>query len=110
MRFVEFVVLALATWRIAYVLQFERGPFAVFARARALLGVEHDEDGQPVSWPEGEAGRLVGCIRCGSVWIGVCLAGLYLAWPLAATVLALPFALSAVAIAVEVIIDGKSEH
>lgn len=110
MQLVEFVVLALATWRIAYLVQFERGPFAVFSRLRERLGIEHDEDGEPVSWPDSEPGRLVGCIRCGSVWTGVCLVGLYLAWPLAATVLALPFALSAVAIAMEVMINGQSEY
>ncbi len=110
MQLVELVVLGLACWRLASLAQFERGPFAVFTRLRGRFGVEHDEDGLPVSWPDGEVGRMARCIRCGSVWVGVGLAGLYLWWPVAATLLALPFALSAVAIALEVIFDGTGEH
>lgn len=85
-------------WRIGRMLQYERGPLSVFTRLRLRLGVQHDEDGEPVSWPDTEAGRLVRCLDCGSVWVAVGLAGIYLWQPSAALAMALPFALSAVAI------------
>lgn len=108
MPLVDLIILALATWRLVLLVQQERGPFAGFTRLRERLGVAHDEDGAPISWPDTELGRLIRCCWCGSVWVGIGLAGVYMAWPMAATVLALPFALSAGALIVEVIVDGKS--
>lgn len=108
MPLVDLVILALACWRLVLLVQQERGPLAVFTRIRERLGVMHDEDGMPVSWPDTEVGLLVRCCRCGSIWVGVGLAGIYLATPVAATLLALPFALSAGALIVEVIVDGQS--
>ncbi len=91
-------------------LQYERGPMQVLARLRMRFGVEHDEDGEPVSWPDTEIGRLARCLDCGSVWVGVGLAGLYFLWPTVVLALAIPFALSAVAIGLGVMIDGTSRH
>lgn len=96
----ELIVLGLATWRIADLLHYGRGPYGVFTRLRGRLRVSHDEDGEPVAWPDTEMGRLLRCLDCGSVWVGTGLVGLYLWSPWVAVILALPFALSAMAIGV----------
>ncbi len=98
LHFVELLILGLGVWRIARLLQYERGPLSVFARLRGRLGVQHDEDGEPLGWPDSEAGRLLRCLDCGSVWVGLGMAGLYLWQPALVLALALPFALSAAAI------------
>ena len=110
MSLVELVVLALATWRLGRLVQFERGPGAIFIRLRELAGVEHDEDGKPTSYPDTELGILARCLDCGSVWIGVGLAGLYLLAPGPALVVALPLALSGAAVGLEVMVDGTRQH
>jgi hypothetical protein len=106
LRLVELILLGLATWRIASLVQYERGPWAVFSRIRGWFGIQHNEDGEPLGWPDSETGRLLRCLDCGSVWVGLGMAGLYLAWPLAACIVALPFALSAFAIALRRVIDA----
>ena len=111
MTLVDVLVLALATWRLTSLLLNERGPWALLARLRALGGVEHDRDGEPVSWPATEVGTLLGCHWCSSVWVGLGLAGLYLLAPGLALVLSLPLALSAAVILVqEVMQHGSRGH
>jgi hypothetical protein len=94
----EFVVLALATWRLTSLLVWEDGPFEVFAKLRHFLGVRYDER----SMPEGTNWFAKGviCPACASVWFGVGWAVAYWLWP-DVWWIALPFALSAGAIAVE---------
>ncbi len=107
MSAIELVVLALACWRLSRLLVDERGPFAVLVRIRERLAdVEHNDRGEPVSWPDNERGLAVRCLDCVSVWIGAGLVGLYLLSPGVAVVLALPFALSAVALLGRRIVDG----
>lgn len=96
----EFVILGLATWRIADLLHYGRGPYGVFTRIRERFGIGHNGDGEPLSWPDTELGRLVRCLDCGSIWVGAGLVGLYVWSAWLAVVLALPFALSAMAIGV----------
>ncbi len=105
---VEVVVLCLACWRISHMVQYERGPLAVFTRVRRLAAVHHGEDGEPLAWPDTEMGRLARCLWCGSVWVGAGLVGLYLYAPAVAIVLALPFALSAAAIVIQEVANGQS--
>jgi hypothetical protein len=108
--FLDFAVLALATARLARMLTGERGIYGAFARLRRLFGIEHDEDGEPVSWPDTEAGRLLRCPLCCSVWVGAGMVGLYLWAPGITVIVALPLALSAVAVTWGEWVDGQSEH
>ena len=110
MTLLDLVILALATWRIGSLAHYERGPFRIFGTIRSHFGVTHDDDGEPIAWPDTEMGRLIRCLDCGSVWIGLGLAGLYFLSPRWAVVLAFPFALSAAAIGLEVIIGGTRKH
>jgi len=110
MTIVEFAVLGLAAWRITRLVLYERGPAGLFTWFRSKIGVEHNDEGEPTTYPDSELGRLVACLDCGSVWAGLGLVGLYLLSPWVATLVALPFALSAAAIVIGRWIDGKSQH
>lgn len=95
----EFIVLALATWRLTSFLVWEDGPLEVFARTRHLLGVRYDETSQPYgsNW----FAKGVICPACASVWFGTLWA---IAYVFDVWWIALPFALSAGAIVVERIV------
>lgn len=98
MRLLEFVVLALATWRLTSLLVWEDGPFEMFAKLRHLLGVRYDEGNQPYgsNW----FAKGVVCPACASVWFGLFWGIMYLLWK-PSWMVALPLALSAGAMMVE---------
>lgn len=98
MQLLDFVILALAAWRISNMIHYERGPVAIFRRFRQIFGVSHDESDEPTTYPSTEMGELLSCLDCGSIYIGVGLVGLYLAAGSVACYVALPFAISAGAI------------
>jgi len=106
--FMDYLILALATWRIANLLTYEDGPFAAFERLRYRLGVRHDDYGRHA---KNELARGLLCLWCNSVWVGVALTVAYWLTP-ASRWLALPLALSAAAILIDGAIgkmdDGKS--
>lgn len=98
---VEFIVFALATWRLSSLLTAEPGPFKVFQHIREAAGIQHDEDGRISVTPDTFAAGVLGCIWCVSVYIGAIAALCALLWPVVSFWLALPFALSAAAVIVE---------
>ena len=53
-----FIILSLACYRLTVLFVHDTGPFDVFKRARARL-------------------KMLGCVRCASVWIGAILATIY---------------------------------
>jgi len=55
MSALDLLVLALATWRVAYMIANEHGPFRVFERLRNALPL----------------GGLTTCLYCLSVWVGL---------------------------------------
>ena len=93
-----FLTLALATWRLTSLLVWEDGPFEIFARLRLHLGVRYDDMSQP--YGKNWLARGIACPACASVWFGIMWAVAYWLWPDVVWV-ALPFALSAGAIALE---------
>jgi Protein of unknown function (DUF1360) len=56
--FFRFLIAALATWRLAFLLTRERGPWGVLERLRR--GTEHRV-----------AGELLTCVKCAGVWIAI---------------------------------------
>jgi hypothetical protein len=54
----RFILAALATWRLAFLLTREDGPGRVFARLRRGLGT-------------GFAGQLFGCVKCVGMWMAL---------------------------------------
>jgi len=93
----EFIVLALATWRISSLLVDEVGPFRIFIRLRQLVGITHDMDDNVAIIPDGFLPEVLSCIWCCSIWTGLFWTVMYLLCDYS-FYLALPFALSAVAI------------
>ncbi|KKM96616.1 hypothetical protein LCGC14_1176320 [marine sediment metagenome] len=86
----EVIIIGLAAWRLASLLVFEDGPFAVFARLRQRVGLDD----------EGEIGRvaeLLSCIWCTGFWMAVIMAGLWVVVPWVVMV----FAAAAVVLAAE---------
>ena len=95
----EILVLGFATWRLSAMLSYEIGPFGIFFRLRGLLGFNQFDNGEEVA-PETFFGNLFACVWCLSVWIAI---GVWIAYRLwtPTLIVAVPFALSAVAIMVE---------
>ncbi len=98
MTIIDLLILALATWRATSLLNNEDGPGEVFAKIRSKLGVKYDEHSK--AYGTNIVAEAVCCIFCLSVWFGLFWTILYPAWQLS-IYLALPFALSAVAIIIE---------
>ena len=98
MTLVELIVYGLATWRIASLLVDEPGPFRIFVRLRSLVGITHDEDDNVAVIPDGFLPELLSCLWCTSLWVGFFCTIMYLLFPQVSFYLALPFALSALAI------------
>jgi hypothetical protein len=98
MKIIDFIVMGIATYRLALLLTQERGPFDVFLRIRALTGIEHDDGGVPYMIPERFWSRLLSCVWCSSVWIGFGITIIYYIFPALSIAVLLPFALSGMAI------------
>jgi hypothetical protein len=98
MTIIEFVVFGLATWRIASLLVDEPGPFRIFIRIRSWVGITHDMDDNVAVIPDGFLPEMLSCLWCCSIWVGVACTTMYLLLPQISFYLALPFALSALAI------------
>jgi len=97
----DLAVLLLTTWRVSAMLSYEAGPWDLFLRLRATLGIEHDADGAVTGFPMRLLPRLFSCVWCLSIWVGAIFAVSYWLAPDICRWLALPFALSAGAIIVE---------
>ena len=64
-RFSDLIESALSTWRLTHMLMYERGPYDCFTFIRTSAGIEHDEDKNPISWPDN---HVLSCFLCLSVW------------------------------------------
>lgn len=91
---VHLVILAFSCWRITGLLADEEGPFRIFERIRNKAGIKYNEKNEP--YPTSEFARLLTCVWCLSMWVGIIIVAVYarnenVIWYL------LPFALSAFA-------------
>ena len=106
MNIFTFVILSLATWRVSKLLTGEAGPFNVFLKIRKASGIVH-LDYTPYQIPDTFFAQLLSCVWCTSVWVGTLW---FVAWYLApkeTELIAIPLALSAVAILFESHISPK---
>ncbi len=81
----QFVILALATWRLSFMFSREDGPFDLFRRVRLFLGAREVVTG---AWTaQSMTGKLVLCPLCLSVWVAaflyLAIALLPILWPVA---------------------------
>jgi len=101
---VDWLLTALAAWRLAYLLVEEDGPGAVFARLRYRAGVRvvpaQTADGQLTTARIAQTSLAQGltCVWCVSVWTAGGLWALWALWPPVGRALATWLALSALAI------------
>ena len=95
----NYLILALATWRISSLLANEAGPYDIFERLRKCAGVYYDDYSNPQG--KNELAKMLVCGWCSSVWIGAALVMAY--WLLSDVVvwLVLPLALSTAAIVID---------
>lgn len=95
----DFLILTLAAWRISNLFVNEDGPLMIFAEIRRLAGVTYNEASEPIAG--NEAAKLLTCVFCCSVWLGLAIAVAYYFYPVYTFWACLPFALSAGAIVID---------
>lgn len=93
----EFLLLALATWRISSLLVHEAGPGHIFVRIRSMAGVKYSPDTFQQFAPTMLAEVFL-CVWCMSIYIGTGWALFYYLFPKIAVAVALPLFFSAVSI------------
>ena len=74
---VEALLIGAAAWRIAALISYERGPFDIFLQFRKLLGFQHNENGEPTTWPDGIVQKIVSCVWCIGIYSVVAMWGLW---------------------------------
>ncbi len=67
----DLLVMALATWRLSFLIVREDGPLDVFRRIRSKVGIIHHDDGSIASIPERQMAKLFGCLNCISLWVAL---------------------------------------
>ena len=92
----EIVILALAVWRLSSMLVNEDGPLHIFHKLRYKMGMRYNENS--IEYPTTPLSDLFACVWCMSMWVGFGITVVYLLLEAAAVYIAMPFALSAVAI------------
>lgn len=104
----DFLVLALAAWRLAVFFVREEGPWRIARRIRERAGIEHDEDGQPFGYPDTTLAAALACVWCSSVWTAAGMLVLWLTGPGAVVVLV--FGIAGAAAVVEVMMGRMQDH
>lgn len=106
MDILHILILGLATWRGASLLASERGPYAMFEWVREKCGVRYTEShGQEIAVTNTELAKMISCPYCNSVWLGAIASILYITLGIAAVWMALPLALSALALVVGSLVE-----
>lgn len=98
-----FVILALATWRVAHLLVDETGPFEIFDWLRAQFGIRVSEEGEFYlrEGSDNQIGKMLLCLQCTSMWVGLLFGVLYKLWPIFTFNLAVVLAFSALACVID---------
>jgi hypothetical protein len=95
-----FLVLGLATWRVASLLVNESGPFHVFTKIRKLAGIQHDSNEKALIVPDRFLAGVLSCVWCCSIYVGFFWLIFWSVFPTIAFLLACGFSLSALAITI----------
>ncbi len=93
---IDFTIMALATWRVAFLLVYEGGPFGVIRYVRQWLGIDHGPEGQPIPYEGGGFGGLFACIWCMAFWQAIMVLVVWVYAPYVVVGLALWGAASAI--------------
>lgn len=101
MTAVEFLILALATFRVSSLFVKETGPGRLFLKLREGFGIVHDQDDKILIVPETFLAGIFSCVWCFSIWAGAFWGIFYHFSPDITLGAATIFALSAAAILTE---------
>ena len=103
----NYLIMALACWRLSALISYECGPWDVFKRLRSRFGIQHlSDDCEPTTLGSGFMAQLFGCVWCLSVWFAIMIYGFWLIWPGITIIVLSPLALSAAVIIVEEFVRG----
>ena len=100
----EFVVMALAVWRISNMLVKEDGPWMIFEHLRLRAGLQppkHPADARETDPPGKMPGSLFTCVWCMSVWIASVFVLLFALSRKMAFWLSMPFAISTISCVID---------
>jgi len=64
----DFILVALATWRLSSLLVKEDGPGDILGKLRAKAGVKYDDFSRP--YGNNVLAGILSCVWCCSVWVG----------------------------------------
>jgi len=67
----DLIIKGLAAWRLAHLLMYESGPFDCLVSLRKSAGIEHDVEGNPISYSDGVISKLLSCMFCASIWTAI---------------------------------------
>ena len=99
----DLVLFGLATFRIAHLFVWERGPFDIFPWIRARVGATNFNP----SLSKGFLAGVFSCVWCMSVWVSMFFTAVALYNKEIASWVALPFSLSAIAILIREHLDKE---
>lgn len=109
MTITNLLILGLAIWRIASLFVNETGPGKIFLKLRKGVGLVHDEQGQVYQIPDTFFAGIFSCTWCLSPWIAFFWTIFLIISPKYSIICAFPFALSALAIMIEMGIQKLKE-
>ncbi len=78
---IEFGIMAIATWRVAFFLVYEGGPANIVQHIREWLGIDHSPDGTPLPYLGGGLGSLFSCVWCMSFWQAIMIVAVWVYAP-----------------------------
>ena len=73
----EALLIAAAGWGCTAMLSYEKGPFNIFVKIRQLIGIQHDDQGQPTVWSDNVLANAVSCPWCLGIYGAVAMWGLW---------------------------------
>lgn len=89
----DFVVLALATFKLSSMMVIEQGPAGIYAKFRDLIGIKYRQgDFIPENWLASE----MTCQYCAMIYPALILTLLYFFFPRVTIYISFPFALSTI--------------
>jgi len=106
----EWLILAIATWRLSHLLVSEDGPFDILFRFRKLIGFQvspsYPLDETDFEWlPQNKLAELFACVWCISIWIGLGFYVGFMITPTTTLYVALPLSLSAIAVVINLLTE-----
>lgn len=97
---------SLALWRFTSLLVSEDGPLDIFSKFRTLIGIYYDDDKEIIIVEDKWISKLFSCVWCLSMFLALFYVPLWYFFPDIIFWISLPFAMSAIAIGLEVRIRG----